>query len=323
MNTVISEPKLVQDLNTEYYKLINFFSNTKRQSSFIKYYNRDMTISPKKDITLESFDSYTKSQSQWNVFEWTPTQIISAIQNSPENNPDLAGNMITSATTILTYTIQNPRIGDLVTFYKPVESDEVLRVTNIRLQLNSNYSSESIKWYELDLETAPIRYQNLNQLIKQKHFVYDLSIEKNVEYEFYKDYVSKINKLETLLTEFNQFYIAERDLYSVNGQIIIELNELLYFLKTNFDNKFYRLFENVKSPFGYWDRYKFKFNSVDDMKFDETKIFNLKDYFTLKETEYDLSRQVNNELMNTILQKVIDLLIYIREIGEYIDHTSN
>ena len=39
MLTVLNEPKLIQDYNTEYYKLINFYSNIKRPSVFIKYYN--------------------------------------------------------------------------------------------------------------------------------------------------------------------------------------------------------------------------------------------------------------------------------------------
>ena len=77
--------------------------------------------------------------------------IISAIQNTPDNNFDLKGQSIISATTIQLYTIDNPRIGDLVTFYKPAESEEVLRVMNVRLQLNSNFSTEPLKLYEVDL----------------------------------------------------------------------------------------------------------------------------------------------------------------------------
>lgn len=110
-----------------------------------------MDVSPHNNITSETYDFYTKTQNRWDVYDLTPMQIISAIQNSPENQMDLRGNMLVSATTILTYTIENPRIGDLVTFYRPTKSDEVLRVVNVRLQLNSNYASEPIKWYELDL----------------------------------------------------------------------------------------------------------------------------------------------------------------------------
>jgi len=150
MLNVTNEPKLIQDYNTEYYRLINQYSNIKRSANFVKYYNLAFDISPNKEITHETFDFYTKTQSKWDIYDLTPTQIISAIQNTPENNPDLKGQMILSATTILTYTIENPRIGDLVTFYRPDESDQVLRVMNVRLQLNSNFSSEPVKWYELD-----------------------------------------------------------------------------------------------------------------------------------------------------------------------------
>ena len=151
MYTVLDEPKLIQKYNTEYYRLINFYSNVRRTANFVKYYNLAMDDSPRKDITFETYDDYIKTQSKWDIYDLTPMQIISAIQNTPDNNMDLKGQSIISATTIQLYTIDNPRIGDLVTFYKPAESEEVLRVMNVRLQLNSNFSTEPLKLYEVDL----------------------------------------------------------------------------------------------------------------------------------------------------------------------------
>ena len=160
MLDVINEPKLVQQLNEEYYRLINFYSNIKRSANFVRYYNLAMDASPNNPQTAETYDFYTKTQNQWDVYELTPLQIVGAIQNSPENQPDLRGNMIVSATTILVYTIENPRLGDLVSFYRPAQSEEVLRVVGMRLQLHSNYSTEPLRWYELD--------QKIQDLTKEK-----------------------------------------------------------------------------------------------------------------------------------------------------------
>ena len=323
MLNVTNEPKLIQDYNTEYYRLINQYSNIKRSANFVKYYNLAFDISPNKEITHETFDFYTKTQSKWDIYDLTPMQIISAIQNTPENNPDLKGQMILSATTILTYTIENPRIGDLVTFYKPAESEEVLRVMNIRLQLNSNFSSEPVKWYELDLETAPIKYSNLSQLLKNNHYVYDLTIEKNVKYEYYKEFVQKMNNLKELLEDLNKLYLCEADLYLSDGEIVSELNELLFFIKKNFDNRYHRLLEGIRSPFGYWDKYDFKYPTLESMDFDSTKNFSLRNYLTKEEREYNLSSRVDSESLNNTLQKTVDLLKYVKDLGVYLDHTIN
>lgn len=320
MKTVINEPSIVQNINDEYYKLINYYQNLKRSANFIKYYNLNMNLSPKKEITNETYDFYTKVQNRWDIYDLTPMQIVAAIQNSPENHVDLRGNMIVSATTILIYTIDNPRIGDLVTFYKPTESKEVLRVVNVRLQLNSIYSSTPVKWYELDLETAPITYENLDSLMKNDHFIYDLSIEKNIEYTKYKKYVKIIQKLNNLLEIFNQFYLSEKDLYIKDNYILCDLNELIYFIKQKFANKYKRLFENIKSPFGYWDHFKFNYNSIEEMQFNKTKNFYLKDFLTHKTLIYNLPSRADNDDLNNLLLKVSDLLDYIHQIGAYIEY---
>lgn len=322
MLNVINEPKLVHDLNNEYYKLINFYSNTKRTANFIKYFNLNFEESPRKRLTNETYDFYMKTKNRWDIYDLTPMQIISAIQNAPDNAIDLKGNMIVSATTILVYTIDNPRIGDLVTFYKPVESDEVLRVTNVRLQLNSNYSSTPVKWFELDLETAPIKYENLDKLIKNDHFVYDLTIEKNIQYDFYKQYVQVLEDLEKQINKFTKYFDALKDMYIIENFIIRELNELMYFFKKKFDNKFYRLFETVRSPFGYWDHYSFMYKNINDMTFNHNQNFHLINLQTNQEQEYNRMTRNDSEKLNNVLIDLEQLLTHIREIEVYIDHPT-
>ena len=328
MYTVLDEPKLIQDYNTEYYRLINFYSNIRRTANFVKYYNLAMDDSPRKDITLETYDDYIKTQSKWDVYDLTPMQIIAAIQNTPDNNMDLKGQSIISATTIQLYTIDNPRIGDLVTFYKPAESEEVLRVMNVRLQLNSNYSTEPLKFYEVDLETAPIKYENVNQLLIHDHFVYDLTIERNVEYEYYKEYIQQMKKLELTLNEIDKYYLPQHDFYGVDGELNCELNELLYFIKSKFNNKYYRLFEKIKSPFGYWDHYDFKYTSINDILNSAAgRCFKIINYLDNTERDYILPKSCpcSQELSNldNLLYKTLSLLSLATNISKYIDHSDN
>lgn len=193
------------------------------------------------------------------VYDLTPTFIISPLQHSPGMSQDLKGLMIESASTISTYTIENPKLDDLVVFYKPDLSEIVLRVAAVRLQLTSSQTTESIYWYELDLETAPIKYDNINKLILGRNYVYDLVLEKNIELKKYKIYTQEVDKIRSYLEEFKKYYFPEKDYYKVHfndtNYVFCELNELIYFIKSKYSGKFNRLFEEIKNSFGYWDRY--------------------------------------------------------------------
>ena len=123
------------------------------------------------------------------------------------------------------------------------------------------------------VESAPITYENLGQLLKRNHYVYDLTVERNVKYDFYKEFVGKMNILERLLQEINPYYLAEADLYVADGKIIRELNELIYLVKKNFDSRYHRLLEKIKSPFGFWDKYGLEHQTIDDLDFSTTQDF--------------------------------------------------
>lgn len=325
MKTVLDEPRLIQEYSTELFRLTNYYSNLKRTAIFVKYYNLAMDESPRKDVTLETYDDYIKTQNKWNVYELTPVQIMGAIQNTPENAMDLKGHSILSATTMQLYTIDNPRIGDLVTFYKPSESEEVLRVVGIRMQLNSNYSTEPMKFYEVDLETAPIKFSNVSKLLKHEHYVYDLTIERNVEYTYYKEYIQQMKKLEELLNELKPYYLHQHDFYGADGSAVCEVNELMYYVKAKFNNKYYRLFENVRSPYGYWDHYDFKYESIEDIiKTAAGRKFNLIDYSTNQEKEYILPKSCpcSKEMssMDKLLFIFMSLITIITPILTYVEH---
>ena len=131
-----------------------------------------------------------------------------------------------------------------------------------------------------------------------------------------------MNKLERLLKEISEYYLAEADLYLIENYIPCELNELIYFIKKKFDNKYYRLLEKIKSPFGYWDHYEFKNENLAAMTFNTDFEFHLIDYNSHKETEYNLSTRRDSENLNSLLHKTIEILNYARDMENYnLEHT--
>ena len=266
--TVIQEPKLIAEQHAEYFRLINFYQNVKRPSAFVRYYNINLDLSPNDDLTKATYDLYTKTRTQFDLYELTPSFMVGAIQNSPNPVLEMKGIMIDSASTLTLYTIPNPRIGDLVTFYEPVKSDEVFKVSNIRLQLNSAYSSEPIRWFDVDLETAPITINDLDSLVKNKHYVYDLTQEKNLEYSEYKKQIEWLEELKKELKKLQPYFVPEKDLYVVDGQIYEDINLLIYYAKTEYEKRWRRLFEEIKVPYGFRYNYTITKLGLDDLQLD-------------------------------------------------------
>jgi hypothetical protein len=99
-----------------------------------------------------------------------------------------------------------------------------------------------------------------------------------------------MKKLEMILDDLEQYYLPQHDFYGVGGEALCELNELLYYVKAKFNNKYYRLFEKTKSPFGYWDHYEFKFKDMNEIANSAAgRKFNLINYTDNTEREYKLS----------------------------------
>ncbi len=269
MYNVTHEPELVKNFHSEYFKLLNFYHNTKRPSAFVKYYNINIDLSPSDDVSHVNFDKYTRTKSKWDLYELVPTVNLAAIQNATTPVVELAGNIIEGNTSIVVYTLDEPHVDDLITFYDPVESEEVYRVTNVRLQINSLYSNPEIKWFELDLNTAPIKYDSLGSLPIGNHYVYDLSLEKNILYPEYKEHINNLNIQKEAIEKFIPFYSCLWDLYHAGGHVPAITNELIYFFKKNYNTKYNRLYENIYAPYGYWDKFgALKFNDISEVNFD-------------------------------------------------------
>ncbi len=308
MYNITHEPELISNLQKEYFELINFYHNIGRPSFFVKYHNLNTSISPNDSDVNATFDRYTKTENKWDLFELTPIHTITPIQNTPSDVPDLKGQMIEGNTTITTYTVENPKIDDLISFYDPVGSEEVFRVANMRLQLNSLYSTPSINWFELDLETAPIKHKHLLELNINEHYIYDLSQEKNINYADYKKFISFLTEIENQLDIFTDFYSSSLDLYHADGLIPAVTNELIFLIKKSYNDKYKRLFENIRSPFGYWDKFAMIYNDINNIQMHPPT-------FTYKVFDMSVSSWINyeweyTELINPDTLDKIDSLFY-------------
>ncbi len=183
-------------------------------------------------------------------------------------------------------------------------------------------------FYGCFVETAPIKFSNVSQLLKNNHFVYDLTIERNVEYTYYKEYIQQMKKLELLLDSLKPYYLHQHDFYGTDGLAICALNELMYFVKAKFNSKYYRLFEKAMSPYGYWDHYKFKYGSIEEiLKTAADRKFKLIDYQSSSEKEYVLPKSCpcSKEMssLDKLLHIFMTLAVSLDPILKYVDHPNN
>jgi hypothetical protein len=193
-----------------------------------------------------------------------------------------------ATTTITSYTIPRPRHNDLVLFYPPVYSGEIFRVSEITIPTNTMFSKPSVEWAELELQYAPLK--DTNNLKINQHYVYDISKEKHIKYSDYVSYIKQLSDFSNSLSEILKFYNKYKDLYEVEGKIPICVNELLIIFKRIFSQKYLRVFEKYKSPFGYYKYLKeLKFTELSDFPFNDihNTLFQLYNIYTEEIEDYN------------------------------------
>ena len=272
MQNFLSDPLNVQQYHNEYLKIMNYYQNTKRPSCFVRYFNIDVARSTYEEGLNSSYDTYQFSKIIFNLYDLTPTNYSLPVINTTTAVPDLAGQMYDGLETIVTYTIDRPRIGDLVTFYDPIRSEEIFRVTSVRTQVNAVHSETSLNWFELQLEYAPVK--DITKLHIDKQFVYDLTTEKYILKSDYEKYISQLQNLKNELEKIFPFYHQRHDFYCVEDfrYIPIETNELIIFIKDDFNYKYRDLFNQIKKPYGYLDRFKeMTYDNIDSLPFQNSK----------------------------------------------------
>lgn len=252
MFDIIHEHNIVKQYHEEYLKLIKYYENIKRPASFVKYFNINVDESLYDEDGNITYDIYTQSNVKFDIYEYSPIFFINPIVNTYTNVVDLRGQMMDGVTSIVTYAIDYPRIHDLVTFYDPIQSNEVFRVTGLRTSVNALHSNPDLHYFEMDLEYAPvIDVQSLNI---NKHYVYNIWEEKFLTFEQYSKLTDTLSKIDNILDDIRYFYNDIYDLYCIDNKYVpIVTNELLILFKKLYNEKFKRIFESYPSPYGYLD----------------------------------------------------------------------
>ena len=288
MKTFLSDPQSTQDYHDEYLKLINYYQNTKRPAAFIKYYNINNSVSIHTEEEMDTtYDIYSHSEIRFDIYDLTPCNYVLPITNTTSPVTDLAGQMYDGVESLVIFSVKRPRIHDLITFYPPIMSDEVFRVASIRTQLNAVHSMNAVNWFELQLEYAPVG--DLSHLKIEKNYVYDLSSENNVLKSDYEKYLYQLDNLKESLKLIEPFYDRNKDMYVItdttNIYVPIELNEMICYIKDFFSQKYKDLFQELKKPYGYIDRFtNFSYPTIQSMPFlnlqNHYKFYNLKNDIT-------------------------------------------
>jgi len=255
MQSALYDPQIVQSYHTEYLSLINYYMNTKRPSTFVRYFNIDIDNSIYDDKLDATYDLYHVSQIKFNIYDFTPSYYLAPVVNAAANVPDLRGQMMDATSSIVVYSIESPRIHDLLMFYGPVGSGEIFRVTGLRTPVNAVHSTPTVRWFELELEYAPIT--TTQELKILNHFVYDLSEEKYISYTDYQEFTKSVARCEKILDELVKYYDPYYDLYQSNQLAPVEVNEIIIFFKKIYAIKYKRIFEKYNLPYGYLDKMNF------------------------------------------------------------------
>ena len=255
MLSALYDPQSVQTYHGEYLKLINYYMNTKRPSTFVRYFNIDIDNSTYDDKLDATYDLYHVSNIKFNIYDFTPSYYLAPIVNAAANVPDLRGQMMDASSSIVVYSIESPRIHDLVTFYGPVRSGEIFRVSGLRTAVNAVHSDPNVRWFELELEYAPIT--STQELKLLNHYVYDLSEEQYITYSDYQKFTQKIKTCEAILDQLKVYYDSYNDLYHAHQLAPVEVNEAIIFFKKLYAVKYKRIYEKYSLPYGYLDKMNF------------------------------------------------------------------
>jgi len=272
MKSLIYDILNVSNYHTNYLNTLDRYKSYTRNSIFVRYYRINKKLSRYDNVHNASETRYN-SGLIYDVFDYTPLKKISAIDNNYENNTNTGGFSFNGSTQVLIYTIENPNINDLLTLpYKPNNSNEIFRIKDINLNLNSN-----VDFSNLTLEYSNMEISEINKLNINEKFYFLITHDKYIRSESYRKLVEIISLIRTFLNDL---------LFDENREIYINLNKdkntIIYeFIKENT-----RLITDVKIPFGF-------------------ELHNDSDYTEI-ETDYENFIKLKNEF-NTIVDEKLEL----------------
>jgi len=300
MKTILDEYKVVHNLYYEdYLKYINKYKNITRQGIFIKYYNINMNESIYEQKNKSTLNIY--SQSKFDIYDFTPVYNISPVNNRSSSVMDLSGQMMDGVTSISLFTIDYPRINDIMSFYLPTLSNEIFKVTNVSTSISMSLSTQKLFIYELEMEYAPVI--NINDLNINNNYVYDLLSQQNIKHSDYTNKLNILNKVSKVFEKLHKYYNSNTDLYMADNKIVCETNELMIKKKKKYDNNYYRILTKYKSPYSYLDIIKTKlYNTLDSFPFKDlnNNLYYIVDYNSINKELQEYNWNDKNNIHNDI-----------------------
>lgn len=247
-DNILPETVYVENLYGEYISFVNRYQNLRRPSIFARYLNINKDASGYNKETKSTFDRYD-SGVQYDIYDYTPLFYTAQVLNEGQDTPDLKGQMFQGSLNLILYTIQEPRIEDLVIFNRPPqEGVEVFRVDHIRASINAMTSTPNANWFEVTLDYAPL--VDLEKLNYLNHYVYSLPMQKNI---FASDFKRMVEETELMNDLF----------YTLSSNYFDSNNELFFYIDDD-GKKIEPLFENkiIYQFLAYKNQYQDHFNNV-------------------------------------------------------------
>jgi hypothetical protein len=248
-NNLLSEPPITGGYYDEYLRLVNSYQNFKRKSIFLRYLNINVGTSEREDTTEGTYDKH-RSGIIYDIYDYTPAYLTSQVINRSTNREDLNGLKFDGELEIVIYTIDTPRINDLITFpYEPLKADEVFRVREVNTALNALH--KDVKHFRLTLEYAPLT--TLTDLNYINMTVYSMIREENVPQKLYLRILQQVEVINEAFKIAEQNFDEKTELYyyNYNGKKIapLDINKKIYKHLSEKKN-FKRYFTKVRMPYG-------------------------------------------------------------------------
>ena len=261
INNLLTQGNYLYSLIDEYHKHIKRYKNHLAQSIPIRYISLNTELSTFDRQYLDSV--YQVSDSRLNGLVYDVYELVPTIFTSPFNIELLENELLTgidfnvSPVNITLFGILDPskiHLNDFVQFYSDYFNNIVFQVYNIRTPV---YTNITVPIFELDLTPSSIESDKLFEKIRvNKMYVYDLSLEKFIPYEYFDRKMKIIDFIEKYLSTYlnTYFYNSRAELYCYtdnnnNNKCLYPYipNYLIYEAITNVNYNFFRIF-NIKIP---------------------------------------------------------------------------
>lgn len=313
-DNILGETLYVEKIYGEYISFVNRYQNLNRQSVFCRYYNINKEASTYNIDVAATFDRYN-SGIQYDIYNYTPLFYASQLVNDHSDVTDLKGQMFQGSLTVNIYSINKPRIEDIIVFNQPPQDGkEIFRVEHVRASINAMTSIPNANWFELTLEYAPL--VDVSKLNLLNEYVYSLPLQKNIfkkEFERQVLETERMNDLFKYLLDYNFDYKKELFYFTlpdIDKKIVpVYENRILYkFLATK--SEYQDHFHQINRPFGILD-IPHTYNYLDLNTLEEIEDINIKEHIKINPTKDILSQNLPISLFQMV--HLIQLWIWERD----------